>query len=149
MRTISLLLAALPLLLGACDEAGRACTLIGCESSLVVDLPDDLAPGAWTFTLSADEMQWTCEAGLPLGAEEPACSGFDVAFVVDQSAAIPRLEAIRLAFAPEVLGVTATHDGTVRASQQFTPDYDELYPNGRECDRVPCLQQTVQLEVAP
>jgi len=69
------------------------------------------------------------------------------AIVIECNAASPCDSTIFLAdFTPGSVDVVVTTAGN-SSTQSFTPEYAELYPNGPECDPVPCLQATIQVKV--
>lgn len=118
-------LIAAALLAASCSPVGpRACTQIGCESGLTVELqgtPD--AP----FTVSAtaddgDTESITC-------TETEACRLFFQDFTPDR--------------------VTITYEAAGRTVQQsFTPQYTRSRPNGEDCPPE-CMNATVVLDVGP
>lgn len=132
-------------LLFACEEDGRACTLIGCSDSLSFVLPADAPPGEWTIELDADGMSWTCTATLPLATPADAgCSGFDVVPVID---AAGTFRGIRLEWAPDMVTARLFHDGELLDEVSQAPDYAQNYPNGKDCDLWPCRNASVQLRL--
>jgi hypothetical protein len=107
-------------LLASCSPVVHACTEIGCDDALVVRF--DRAP-AGAFRVEAI----TAPGAAPAVFE---CAAGDTC----PAAYFPGVEAERV-----TIRVT-TSAGT--RSQEFAPEYQDQYPNGRRCGAV-CRQATV------
>lgn len=131
----SLLVPASSLLVG-CDD-GLGCTAMGCGTHyLRIDLPPELADGAWSFDVHADEMTWTCEVVLPVAEHTRAnCSGFDLSLTVAPEGT-DGAGTFWFAWMPQAVEIVARHEGSEVGRQSFVPNYDAdpHYPNGPECE---------------
>jgi hypothetical protein len=122
MRIRSLLFSATAALLASCTPFG-ACTLIGCENGLSVQLS---RPPVGAFRV---------EATLP---NDPAVLAIDCTNATSCLLMFPDLVAERV-----TLRLT-TAEGTI--TQEFQPRYEDLYPNGRRCGPA-CRQATVTIQL--
>lgn len=122
MRKRRLLLAATAALLAGCNPLG-VCTLIGCENGLFVVL-DRTPVGAFRIeaTVPGDPTVLAIEC-VPGGGCHPL---------------FPDL------IAEQVTIRVITQQGTV--TQQFQPEYQTSYPNGRRCGPE-CTQATVTVQL--
>ncbi len=115
------------LLIGAActgDQYGPACTLIGCEDGLSVDVQGDL-PASYTVSLEAAGMamvEYQCTAAAPCSVPH---------FVPD--------------FTPETV-VVRVQGGGVDYSETVTPEYTISRPNGPDCPPE-CQQATIVVQV--
>jgi hypothetical protein len=122
MRIRSILFSATAALLAGCTPFG-ACTLIGCDDGLLVQLN---RPPAGAFRI---------EATVP---NDPAVVGIECA----DAASCPLMFSGLVA--DQVTLRLITSQGTV--TQQFQPRYEEVHPNGRRCGPA-CQQATVTFQL--
>ncbi|HEX2206901.1 MAG TPA: hypothetical protein VHG93_04410 [Longimicrobium sp.] len=122
MRTRSLLLSAAAALLASCSPYG-ACTLIGCENGLFVRFNQSPA-GAFRI--------------------EASVAGNDAVEVIECADASSCHLLFRDLIADQVTLRVVTQQGTF--TQQFEPEYENLYPNGRRCGPA-CRQGTVTFQL--
>lgn len=122
MRLTTFLNATAAVLLSNCGPI-VGCTLIGCDNGLSVQLSGTPA-GAYRVEAIADGAD---PVALECGAGQTCPPVF-----------FPGLQAAHV-----TIRVT-TSAGT--RSQAFTPDYRDLYPNGRDCGAV-CKQATVTVQL--
>lgn len=140
------------------EPAGRTCTLIGCDDGVGIAIPGftnvtpvALPEGNYELELSYDGVSALCTSTSTrtqrgFDCQEP--SQHSASFELGGANATPVRVLARVdGSAPESLTVVLRVDGIVIASETFTPEYAELYPNGRECDVVPCRQAGVEAAV--
>jgi hypothetical protein len=123
MRFTTFLNATAAVLLAGCNPLTQACTLIGCESGLLVQLT---TPPSGAYRVEAI-VAGAAPVVLECGAT-PACPPI----------VFRELEAERV-----TIRVT-TGDRTV--SRDFTPQYENQYPNGRRCGPA-CRSATVNFQL--
>ena len=124
MRFTTFLNATAAVLLAGCNTISTACTLIGCDDGLAVQFTT--APSG-AYRVEAITAGAATPAVFECGAGETCPPVF-----------FPDLEAERV-----TIRVT-TSAGTV--SREFTPEYEDLYPNGRRCGAA-CRQATVTIQL--
>jgi hypothetical protein len=122
MRIRSLLFSATAALLASCTPFG-ACTLIGCDDGLSVRF-SRLPAGAFRV-----------EATLP---NDPTVLAIDCTDATNCLLMFPDLVAAQV-----TLRLT-TAEGTI--TQEFQPQYQNVYPNGRDCGGA-CRQATVTIQL--
>ena len=122
MRLRTLLYSATAAFMAGCTPFG-ACTLIGCDNGLSVRFN------------RAPEGAFRIEATAP---NDPTVHAIDCASADTCMMMFPGL------VAEQVTVRVITQQGTV--TQQFQPDYDKLYPNGRRCGPA-CEQATVTVQL--
>lgn len=122
MRLRTFLYSATAALTAGCTPFG-ACTLIGCDNGLSVEFN------------RAPEGAFRLEATVP---GDPTVHAIDCA---SASTCMPMFSGL---VAEQVTIRLITQQGTV--TQQFQPEYDTLYPNGRRCGPA-CEQATVTLQL--
>jgi hypothetical protein len=120
-----------------------ACTLIGCEDGLKVELrPESGWPaGEYRFRIQADGVEVTCRGSLPL----PSCVGNvscdieGVVQIVESGCALP---ADAQAFPgiwfdpklrPTRVEISITRDGQLVAEAEIAPSFERVQPNGAAC----------------
>jgi hypothetical protein len=137
----------------------RACTLIGCQDGLDVDLtPGNNWPaGAYVFTIDADAARVTCRGSLPL----PACSAGSaitcdpsgVVSIVESGCALPAsahgFPQIRFdaKARPRKVVVTVTRNDGVIGRAELSPEFQRVEPNGPGCGPI-CNQARARMTVA-
>lgn len=131
----------------SCSDT-RACTLMGCTDNLRIEFPAALEDGDWLFEITEGDSGWLCEVTVPVAeSHQPTCSGFDVSFDLrHRGGAFYEVRGLVLQWAPERIDLTIGHDGDLLGSQVIEPSYEDLYPNGPECDPVPCHQASVTVD---
>lgn len=122
MRSAALLRAFAVVLLSGCSPV-LTCTLIGCDNGLSVEFS---SPPAGAYRVEA-VVAGAAPAVVECGAGQTCPPMF-----------FPGVEAERV-----TIRVT-TAAGT--RSQEFTPRYEDLYPNGRDCGAV-CQQARVMFQL--
>jgi hypothetical protein len=130
-------LALVPLLgFAGCDEAVRACTLIGCESALVVSLTptgEALPAGRYTVHATAgDDEAASCAFRLAPCASGTMClsdpsEGCRGAYLDGDTA--------RVTLPPvgSDVSLAVSRDGAAVAETALAPAYVPQYPNGVDC----------------
>jgi hypothetical protein len=135
---------ALLVLAGGCDVLpGKSCTLMGCSSMLAVVLTPEgeaLADGAWEVEVTQEDGSTElCSFELEGGVLAPAsCSVFG-------SEGSPSLQ-VDFAAGEGSVGVEVRHEGEVVHTEDFSPSYEEVAPNGPGCGPV-CRQAAVEVEL--
>ena len=136
-----LTLTALLLGLGCSDD----CHDIGCGSSLIVDLaPDDgFEDGSYEVTLESPESTMVCTFEVAGGAvDTSSCDPSDGNI---DSAELPASILVRyFQVQPSTLHVTVTRDGDELASEDLTPEYEEIIVDPNACGG-PCTSAQVIL----
>lgn len=141
---------------GDLPEPPRTCTSIGCEDRLAIELargpetdpsPRALPAGRYEVELAHDDVAITCRHSWPaetnIAFDCPA-SDHTVLFVLDEDRVTPLgIDVVIEDQSPPSLEVVVRLDGAVITAQTFTPIYEEYFPNGPECDLVPCRQALV------
>lgn len=145
-KLFAALVLALPLLTG-CDEDVVACTLIGCEDALYIDLagPDGPLPeGDYTMNLKTAESDRTCPLTIKRGGV-PADQGPGTCQVggVNSDGGL-RLAALRRVDSPVTVNVA--REGVEVASVSVRPVYVGQFPNGPDCGEA-CQTATIRVEV--
>jgi hypothetical protein len=128
-----------------------ACTLIGCEDGLKVELrPASGWPaGEYRFRIQTNELEVSCRGSLPLpscvGSSDPSsqenvtCSVEGVVRIVESGCALP---AGAQAFPgiwfdprlrPTRVEISITRDGQLLAEAEITPSFERVQPNGPAC----------------
>lgn len=122
MRFATLLNATAAVLLSNCSPIA-GCTLIGCDGGLSVRLSSTPTGAFRVEALTEGAAPAVIECGSAAACAPLFFPGVDAEHVT-----------IRV----------TTAAGT--RAQQFTPDYDDLYPNGRDCGPA-CKQATVTFQL--
>ena len=131
---------------------GRICTEMGCVDGLTIELqsPAGWQPGAYRFEIELDQEKVTCEGSLPLrGCDQGAsvqctpAGGAERVQIAESGCALPPAEhslpQIALPGGPARVKVTISRDGNAIGSQELSPAYRTVAPNGPECGPV-CRQ---------
>jgi hypothetical protein len=115
----------------ACDGDifGHACTLIGCDDALVVEVRGQL-PAAFTVTVVSEGVPWTVDCSPRPYNATPCASG----------AWFPH-------FLPPRVAVEIRGDGLEWRSEELEPEYHTHRPNGKGCDPA-CRVGTVVVDVS-
>lgn len=124
MRSASMLRGLAVVLLAACNPVVQMCTEMGCDDALVVRF--DRAP-AGAYRVEAITAPGAAPAVFECGAGETCPAAY-----------FPGLVAERVT-------IRVTTSAGVR-TQEFTPDYEPEYPNGRSCPAA-CQQATVTVQL--
>jgi hypothetical protein len=147
-RLVALLLLAT---LASCGSDQRACTLIGCNSGIEITFDPPLtAPGTYTVDVEIDGVLTRCEAALPFRAEGvDGCHSMD-ALLFLSGTALPSsgqsLPGMHLqATSASAVRIVIKRDSTEVANATSSPSYSMSYPNGRECDLVPCVSASMTI----
>jgi len=130
-------------------EPPLACTLIGCEDGLKVQLrPASGWPaGEYRFEIQAEGVRVTCRGSIPLTActggpslpRTVTCDPEDVIRIVESGCALPAQAQgfpelwFDPKFRPRKLEITITRDGQIVAGANLVPSFQKVYPNGPEC----------------
>lgn len=123
--------------------------MIGCVNGFALTTKAEAWPaGSYRFVVKLDEKTVTCEGSLPLPACDKGlslkCDGEGV-MIGESGCALPAEQHgysdIHLDGEPAAVNVSVERDGEVVTSQDFTPEYKTLYPNGESCGPV-CKQAT-------
>jgi hypothetical protein len=136
----------------------RACTLIGCDDGLTVELePKSGWPaGTYQFTIDADATRVTCRGALPLAscANAPAltCDTTGVVSISESGCALaaaaqgfPQITFAR-ALRPKRVVVAITRDDALVARAELLPEFKTSTPNGPGCPPT-CTQARAQVTV--
>ena len=122
-----------------------ACTLIGCEDGLKIDLrPASGWPaGEYRFQIQADAVEVTCRGSLPLPncTESPAvtCDTKGLVQIVESGCALPANSQAfpGLWFDPKLrprkVEISITRDGELVGEGEIVPSFQTVQPNGPEC----------------
>jgi hypothetical protein len=143
-----LALLALPLLgasagaVGGCGD--RICTLSGCVGGLELVF-DETIPRDYTVTITTGDRVVTADC---TAAVDPDTTHRVVVALSDDSSLVTcGTDHLLLGVTPPELTVRLEYaDGTV-TQVELRPDYEESYPNGEECDDVPCLDASIPIDV--
>lgn len=128
------------------DTGGLVCTEIGCTDGFEIAFTAT-DPGLWIFDLSLDGDDVRCTATLPFrdGAES-GCDDDRVTLFLSGTAlddAEHAIAGLLISTTPETVELTIRHDDTDRG-HTFTPEYEEVQPNGEGCPPV-CHQDGADL----
>jgi len=137
----------------------RACTLIGCEDGLKVDLaPSSGWPtGAYQMTLLVDDVRVVCRGSLPLppcATRAISCEPAGVVTIAESGCALPAASQgfAQIAFdsrlRPKRVEVSITRDEVAVAQAAFTPVFERVFPNGPDCPPG-CDVARRRIDVAP
>jgi hypothetical protein len=122
-----------------------ACTLIGCEDGLNVELrPESGWPaGEYRFQIRADDVAVTCRGSLPLPscAESPSvtCDTEGLVQIVESGCALPpdshAFPGLRFdpKLRPQKVEIAITQDGRRVGRSDFVPSFQRVQPNGPGC----------------
>lgn len=140
---------------GAAPGDGRACTEMGCVEGLTIDLqsPSGWAPGAYRFDIELDQDKVSCEVTLPLRACDagpsarctlhPGEGPSERVMISESGCALPpaqhSLPTLSIRGEPARVRVAVSRDGAQLASEELTPAYRTVTPNGPGCEPV-CRQ---------
>ena len=156
--TLAMLVAvASPGCFGGGGVGGQACTQIGCQDGLVIELatPGSWPAGAYRFELAADGVTTTCVATLPLASCDQAqvsCQPFVAGIaIVESGCALPpgshSFPLIELDGTPATVTVEVFHDQQPIGATTFTPTYQTSQPNGPGCEPI-CTNARATLPLA-
>ena|GEM_PF-5389250 len=135
-----------------CTVLGAGCSSCDChvpcaETPLVVALPEEMAPGAWSFELEVEGgRRFECETTIPMEQEAFAsCSDpdLDLRLVVDEAVG-EAFPSFVFKFRPARVKLVALNEGQVVAKKTVWPDYKMVYPDSPECAGEECA--TVHVE---
>lgn len=139
--------AALALVLVACggvDAAGgHACTAIGCQDGLTVEVAPEAPwpPGDYRFVVDADGATTTCTGSLPLPecqSRAITCDDEGVVMISESGCALPPSQHgfgdLHFDGMPASLTVEVFHQQRSVGRASFTPTYQTVQPNGPECE---------------
>lgn len=120
--------------------SGRACTTIGCESNLTFDFDEYLPAGEYEITVESSNGDATCTLTVEADrSSESQCSGdLDVG---------PSVIDVVIYDTPEMASLEVTRSGEAVVSAEATPEYEDIFPNGPECDVYPCQVAYVDVEI--
>jgi hypothetical protein len=140
---------------GEVPPPGPACTEIGCQDGLVVQVrPAEAWPhGAYRFDIEHDGARVVCTGTLPLPPCERRalrCDAPQPSIVESGCALEPAAHAfgdVVFATTPATVAVVVRHDDQVVGSGRWNPVYQQSQPNGPGCEPV-CTNATVGLTLA-
>lgn len=141
-------LVALPLLgastgaVGGCGD--RICTLSGCVGGLELVF-DEPVPRDYTVTITTSDGVVT--ADCTAAANPDTTSEVTVVLSDENNLATCGTDHLLLSVTPTELTIRLDHSGGAVTEVALRPDYDESYPNGEECDEVPCLSATIAIDL--
>jgi hypothetical protein len=143
-------------------EASPACTLIGCQNGLTVDLePGEGWPaGEYRFLLEWSDQQVTCRGSLPLSAcnagRALACEPAGVVTIVESGCALPTSAHgfTQIFFDSKIqpatmrVSIERSHGAstTVLVSRELSLRFDTTQPNGPGCPPT-CRQVRARVNV--
>ncbi len=144
LATCGLLLLLLMTTAAACGD-DRKCTLIGCNTGVEVTFDPPLTtPGTYAVEVEIDGVITHCHATLPLGPE--GTDGCDAQAVVlyRSGSALPAaahsLPGMHLPSTTATsVSVRIQRDGVEVVRTSLSPAYARSYPNGPDCDPMPCV----------
>lgn len=132
-----------------------ACTEIGCQSGVTVQVPQVRfrSDGNYQYSIQLDKKKpIICKGSLPLRpCDEKAihCSGSGVS-IMEEGCALPMGEQhfgdIHISKQPKSLRIIVKKDGKMIGDQTWKPSYSTAQPNGTQC-KPSCRQATVQMKV--
>lgn len=135
--------------------APRACTEIGCEDGLRIELVRAAWPaGNYRVQLDVDGTTTTCSGQLPLRPCEQGpsfnCEGAPVRFGESGCALPAEAHSITDINLPTTsaqrVTLTLEHDGALIGTTTLTPEYNEQRPNGPDCPPV-CRNAGLRLKL--
>lgn len=124
-------------------DVPKACTKIGCRSSLEIEVTGARATkGKYSFEIEADGKKAQCELSLPLQPCDKGlsakCKGDVKVEMGEIGCALPPAEQgfgpISLPDSPTTARVVIKKDGKPFADKRFTPSYKTSQPNGPGCE---------------
>ncbi len=142
----------LPCATAVAADFSRACTEMGCTDGLTINVPQDFQwkPGAYKFSFVLDGKPAACTGNLPLkpcDSKSLTCDQEGIT-IMESGCALPAdmqgFGTVTLPSAPRQVSVTVERDGTTLFSHAFTPTYQDVRPNGPQCDPA-CHTATVDL----
>ena len=118
------------------DTTSDACTEIGCIDGFVISLVNsDWDDGRYEFLIDVDGAVVTCEYTIPLGtSDQGGCDSSGV--LIGTGSDHSFYEIFLTTTTATAITVTIQIDGTLLTEASFTPDYQQVYPNGEECPPV-------------
>lgn len=128
----------------------RACTEIGCSDQLTIQIMpagDDFAVGTYQITTAKDGgTPTTCELVIT-----DECAGADVCVSGESTCngLVPGAPGAPYTIVSEVvqsIDVTVEKDSVVLADESFSPQYEEVQPNGDGCPPI-CSQASVVVQL--
>lgn len=124
-----------------CDKAetADACTEIGCEDGFALEIQRvGWEEGSYTLQITADGRQTSCSVTIPLPTEGGACDRPGYLFETSGSELDVSEQAITGLFVAGAdyasLTTILSLDGVELASETWTPTFEELQPNGPDCE---------------
>ncbi len=113
-----------------------ACTEIGCVDGFVISLVSSTwNEGSYEFQIQVDDALTTCNYTIPLGtSDQGGCDADDVLMGLGGDDSFYEID-VTSTTASSVT-VTIMLDGAQLDQETFTPDYQQLQPNGEGCPPV-------------
>ena len=136
---LALLLAPLLLACGKTEDTA-ACTEIGCQDGLFIELNRlTWEPGVWTVSLTSDGVNTTCTATIPLDSTTPSsCDRTGYQLTTAGSSLDVSEQAITDLYIPSIdiaqVTIIVEHDGVEVFSDSVQPSYQTSQPNGPDCE---------------
>lgn len=141
----------------SCSSEPRACTAIGCESGLRVQLePTGGWPeGRYRFEIDADGAHATCTGSIPLpacGTSALACDRTDGFQIIESGCALApsgqSFPVIRFdaKLRPKTVTIGVLRNDASVGRMQFAPRFETVQPNGEGCEPV-CEQASATLQL--
>lgn len=113
---------------------GYACTLIGCTDSFTITFEEGSTWGEGRHEVIIDSREappLVCSVYPYYSGVNWFCQGeFSIQFSAD---------GLSMNFAPDQITLIVRDESGWEFSQTFEPEYEENYPNGKKCDKTPCL----------
>jgi hypothetical protein len=137
--------------------SGKACTLIGCASSLEVDFSGAKGmPGRYQIEVVADGAPSSCQITLPWTcATQPECSAAELPWRLTLSGCAlgadqETLDGIFFSNqVPTSLEFVVRRDDAVVGGGSAQPVYKESRPNGPDCEPLCRQAPPIQTDIAP
>jgi hypothetical protein len=131
----------------------RACTQMGCDSGLFIEIPAShrWKKGAYRFEFLMDGKKLTCSGRLPLRpCDEPSveCDDDGVHIAASGCALPPSQHGfgdILVDSLPKSMELKVFHNKREIGAAKGTPAYESLFPNGKDCGPE-CRQGRLQLK---
>lgn len=130
-------------LAAACDKGATddACTEIGCEDGFYLEIQRlGWDEGSYELQVTADGRQTSCTVTIPVPNEGGACDRPGYRLETSGAEVDPAEQAITGLFVPDSDYSSVTTilllDGAVLAEDTWTPAFEELQPNGPDCEPV-------------
>ncbi|MCP4677543.1 MAG: hypothetical protein GY854_18925 [Deltaproteobacteria bacterium] len=122
------------------DHDKMNCTAAGCLDEITIEISDAIngfSDGEYEFTVIADGLgEITMNCTLDVGVFDKGCSW--AVDLDDTSLVVKTYTGWGWLKDTDTVSVQVRLDGQLLVDEDFVPNYDIYYPNGKECDESPC-----------